>query len=167
MNAAYSINATLMILCFWCIPWWVYNAFIRSESFHPMGTQVLPTPNWLSCGIPYVSTNPAKNDCETVKLDAWSVGHLLIYFTLGLLVPGMWIVVFLISIACETFEYTVGWRARWLMDPLVNMVGYGLGHLFYIDLRHWTLLKRWETALILVGSLTLLLFLNRPATNQT
>jgi len=158
----YSVNATLMVLCFWCAPWWFYNAFIRSDSFNPMGLQVLPTPQWLSCGIPYVSWNPAKNKCENVKLDMWSLGHLLIYFTLGLLVPDQWLAVFLISLGCEAFEYAVGWRARWLMDPLVNMAGYALGHLVHLDLRGYSLLHRWETAAGLLGLLTLLLFLNRP-----
>lgn len=158
----YEINIVLLLLVFWCIPWWIYNCFIRTKDFHPMGTEVLPTPKWISCGIPYVSIDPKKNVCENVKFDGWTIGHILIYFTIGMVLPGYWRQIFLLSIACEIFEYIVGWRARWLMDPLTNMFGYLLGHLIIINLRNWSFLNTNQTTYTLVLMLGLLLFMNRP-----
>lgn len=158
----YIINIALLVLVAWCIPWWIYNRFIRTKSFHPMGKQVLPTPRWMACAIPYVSHDPKKNKCENVKFDGWTLGHVAIYFTLGMFLPGYWIQILLLSIACEVFEYIVGWRARWIIDPLANVVGYLLGHVVYINLRHIKWIWRQSITAILIVVLCIILLLNRP-----
>ena len=125
----YKLNVLLVVLLLWCIPWWLYNRFILTKDFHPMSSVKWDaTPRWLSCAIPYVSRDPEKDDCAAVKLDGWSVGHVLIYATVGMVLPGQWAAVLGISILFEAFEYVVGWRARWLMDPATNLVGYAIGH---------------------------------------
>lgn len=159
----YKINVLLLILVIWCIPWWVYNRFLRTKEFHPMGTHVLYTPRWMSCAIPYVSTNPKKNHCENVKFDGWSIGHVLIYFTLGMFLPGYWWQILVLSVLSEAFEYIVGWRARWIIDPLANMVGYLLGHLVYINLHGWKWITKTYSTFLLTILLATLLFLNRPS----
>lgn len=161
----YALNVVLVVLMLWCIPWWAYNRFVRSREFHPMGAiKWEGTPRWLSCAVPYVSTNPKKNDCAAVKVDAWSAGHVLIYATVGMVLPGHWLAVLALSIACEAFEYAVGWRARWLMDPAANLLGYAIGHLVHVDLSSSVraLSSPTTTALASIG-LALLLFLNRPS----
>lgn len=159
----YHLNILLLILTVWCIPWYIYNRFIRTKEFHPMGKLKFPTPHWASCGIPYVSRNPKKNDCKQVKFDGWSIGHVLIYITLGMVLPGYWFSVLGLSILCEAFEYVVGWRARWIIDPLANLFGYAIGHLITIDLTKNAFLRRQTTTWILGTGLALLLFLNRPS----
>jgi hypothetical protein len=163
MNTLYLLNVVLLVLFLWCIPWWMYNRFVRTKEFHPMGTVVLPTPKWLSCAIPYVSTNPKKNKCENVKFDGWSIGHVLIYATVGMVLPGHWVAVLALSVACEAFEYAVGWRARWLIDPIANMVGYMIGHVYYVNLHALPWLSSMVTTNVLAGGMALLLYLNRPA----
>lgn len=159
----YKLNIIILVLVAWSIPWWVYNRFIRTPQFHPMSMQVLPTPHWMSCAIPYVSHNPKKNKCENVKIDGWSVGHVLIYFTLGMVAPGYWWQMLVLSLACETFEYIAGWRARWIIDPVANMLGYALGHLFILNLRHMKWISNTNTTYILIVLMGILLFLNRPS----
>ena len=162
----YKLNVLLVVLLLWCIPWWLYNRFIRTKEFHPMGSlKWEATPRWLSCAIPYVSRDAERDDCAAVKLDAWSVGHVLIYATVAMVLPGQWAAVLAISILCEAFEYAVGWRARWLMDPATNIVGYAIGHaLWHIDLSKTVpaLSTRTATAVASAG-LALALFLNRPS----
>ena len=98
-GALYKLNILLIVLMLWCVPWWLYNRFIRSDEFHPMGALKWEgTPNWVSCTIPYVSNNPEKNDCTAVKFDAWSIGHVLIYITVGMVLPGHWLTVFGLSL---------------------------------------------------------------------
>ena len=163
-DTLYKINILLLLLALWCVPWWIYNRFIRTKDFHPMGRQVLHTPRWMSCGIPYVSHNPKKNNCENVKFDGWTIGHILIYFTIGMVLPGYLVPIIALSILCEAFEYAVGWRARWIIDPLANLVGYLLGTLFYLNLRGYKFLtKSTNTTLFLTASLLIILFLNRPS----
>ena len=163
MYSRYIVNVVLLVLVVWSIPWWIYNRFIRTDKFHPIGDVKFPTPKWMSCAIPYVSTNPKKNFCENVKFDGWSLGHIGIYFTLGLLVPGLWKEVLGISLGCELFEYVVGWRARWIIDPVANCFGYLLGHIYYINLDNFKWLSNKYTTFGLAIFMILILYLNRPA----
>lgn len=158
----YKINVLFFVLLLWCIPWWIYNCFLRTKKFHPMGKNVFYTPKWMSCAIPYVSTNPKKNNCENVKFDGWSIGHILIYMTLGMVLPGYWFQILILSYACEIFEYIVGWRARWIIDPLVNMFGYLLGHLVFFNLRWIPFLNTYTGLFWISLSLIFILFMNRP-----
>lgn len=162
-SSRYIVNTLLLVLIAWCIPWYVYNRFIRTKEFHPMGTHVpIPTPQFLSCAIPYVSRNPKKNDCTKVKFDLWSVGHVLIYATIGMVLPGYWLPVLILSILCEAFEYIVGWRARWLIDPIANLFGYAIGHMVYVKLTMPWLVAPIATVYLSVA-LAIILLLNRPA----
>jgi hypothetical protein len=158
----YKVNVVVLLLVLWCIPWYVYNRFIRTKTFHPMSVHVLPTPHWMSCGIPYVSKNEKKNKCENVKIDGWSVGHVLIYITIGMVLPGYWAQILLLSIACEAFEYAVGWRARWIIDPVANLFGYLLGHVVYVNLRDYKWISKVETTVVMLAGLAFILFMNRP-----
>lgn len=128
-----------------------------------MSVHVLPTPHWMSCGIPFVSRNPKKNHCENVKFDGWSMGHVLIYITIGMVLPGYWLEILILSLACEMFEYVVGWRARWIIDPTANLVGYLIGHLIYINLRGFTWISKTQTTMIIISLLAIILFLNQPS----
>ena len=67
-NLIYKINILLFVIIFWSILWFLYNRFIRSKSFHPMGKEVIPTPKILSCAIPIVSIEPKKNKIENLKI---------------------------------------------------------------------------------------------------
>jgi hypothetical protein len=157
-----TINVLLLLIVFWCVLWWVYNRFMRTKEFHPMGKQLLPTPKWMSCAVPYVSHNPAKNLCENVKFDGWSLGHVVVYLTIGMVLPGYWWQIFALSVVCEAFEYVVGWRARWILDPVANMVGYLLGHMVYVNLTGLSWLHTGNTTMALVLGLASVLFVNRP-----
>jgi hypothetical protein len=163
----YHLNILLLVLTLWCIPWWMYNRFIRTKEFHPMGKLKFPTPYWASCGIPYVSRNPKKNDCTQVKFDGWSIGHVLIYITIGMVLPGYWFSVLGLSILCEAFEYTVGWRARWIIDPIANLIGYAIGHLVTVNLvtvtKTYPFLRSQMATFLFGTGLALLLFFNRPS----
>lgn len=159
----YQVNIALLVLLLWCIPWWVYNRFIRSKKYHPMGEVIFRVPHWVSCGIPYVSHNPKKNKCENVQFDGWSLGHLLIYITLGMVIPGYWKEVLALSIVCEAFEYAAGWRARWILDPGVNLIGYLVGQLAVVDFSGATWLSSTNTTGALLMGMIGVLWLNRPS----
>jgi hypothetical protein len=70
-----------------------------------------------------------NNNCNNEDLDGWSIMHIMIYFTLGLFLPNAHLEVLGISIVSELWEYVIGWRARWILDPITNMFGYHMGTL--------------------------------------
>jgi hypothetical protein len=98
------------------------------------------------------------------------VGHFLIYASIGLFFPNRYAEIFIISLACEAYEYAVGWRARWLLDPVVNMLGYIAGsavetrHKFklYSRAKHVLAMHSMGCSFSLVGILGLILFANQP-----
>lgn len=109
-----------------------YNFVIRPHYKNPLMDDPLTRfslklPASMKCYIKEVSRRPENNVCDKENLDGWSIGHFAIYFTIGLFVPGAYIWVFLISVLCEVWEWHQGWRARWFLDPIVNMLGYVAG----------------------------------------
>jgi len=170
LDSCYSFNVLLLIGVGWCILWWIYNYFIRTPTFHPLGTILLNVPSWIQTLTPHVSTNPKKNDPRLLNIDGWSIGHVLIYASIGMFFPGKCTEILLISFLCEAYEYAVGWRARWLLDPVANMVGYVLGVLIesrynlnlYNRLKRVLVFQKMGCSFTLVGALLAVLFVNQP-----
>lgn len=169
-ESCYSLNVLLLIGVGWCILWWMYNYFIRTPAFHPMGTVFLQVPTWIQNLTPHVSLNPKKNDPRLLNIDGWSIGHVLIYATIGMFFPNKYLEILVISFICEAYEYAVGWRARWLLDPVANMVGYILGCLIekrynlhlYTRLKRTLMLHKIGCSFSLVAIFLAILFANQP-----
>lgn len=172
-----DINILLLILFIWCIPWYLYNCLIRSKTYHPLSKIFINLPQWITCTIPYVHKDPIKNKdaCKLVHFDGWCIGHILIYLTIGLFFTGKYTEVFIISILCEIYEYIVGWRAKWILDPLVNMIGYVLGDLInkifhlnlYYKISHIAFFKELNCTYLLILLIGIILYLNRPCMIST
>ena len=121
-----------VLLIIWVIVWMLYNVSIRPMYPNPLLDDPLTTfkislPDCTKCYIKEVSTNPDNNDCTKEDIDGWTLGHIAIYYTIGLFVPNIHFEVFIISMLCEIWEYRCGWRARWIVDPITNLLGYQLG----------------------------------------
>ena len=163
LDSCYSFNVLLAIGLMWCAIWWFYNYFIRSPSYHPLGTILLRVPSWIQNLTPHVSTNPKKNDPRLLNIDGWSLGHVLIYANIGMVFPGKYAEILLISILCEMYEYAVGWRARWLLDPLANMLGYVIGSQFKVNwFKRLRIFETWGCMFSLVVVLLGILVANQP-----
>ena len=151
--------------------WWMYNYFIRTPAFNPMGIVLLRVPSWIQTLTPHVSTTPTKNAPKKLQnIDGWSVGHFLIYASIGLFLPNRYAEIFIISLICETYEHVVLWPTRWLLDPVVNMLGYIAGSAFetrhklklYDRAKQLMALHSMGCSFSLVGILVLILFANQP-----
>jgi hypothetical protein len=82
-DSCYSLNVLLFIGVFWCILWWFYNYFIRTPSFHPLGTIFLHVPSWIQNLTPNVSLNPhwTRSDlCNHWFVFSWQVYRNIIDF---------------------------------------------------------------------------------------
>ena len=170
LHLCYSFNVLLFIGVFWCMLWWLYNYFIRTSTFNPLGTVIMNVPSWIQDLTPHVSTNPIKNNPKLLNIDGWSIGHILIYASIGLFFPGKYVEILFISVLCELYEYLVGWRARWLLDPVVNMIGYMVGTAIedacsfnlYNKLNNVLVFQHIGCSFSLVGILIIILFFNQP-----
>lgn len=162
----WQINLIIWVLAFWILLWWSYNFLIRTPDFHPMGIVLFDMPHVLKCTIKEVSRTPEKNDCNNAKCDMWSIGHLLIYISIGYIFPNHYLFILILSILCEAFEYIVGWRARWICDVLTNMIGYILGSLlayrFYYDLSKLPYVQTPLSGIVGMITIIILLTVNQP-----
>jgi len=128
-----QLDLILFILIGWTAVWMYYNKYIRPKYKpnpllnDPLTQFKIELPSQFKCYIKNVSSRKENNDCRNEDIDGWTLGHIAIYFTIGLFVHDVeWAVLF-ISFGCEIWEYFAGWRARWVLDPLTNFAGYMLG----------------------------------------
>lgn len=121
-----------MILSFWTVVWVTYSLAIRQGlGFHPLKHTVIPLPKWSKCyGLP-TSTHHAYSDCMNTDIDGFSIAHIVIYYTIGMVVPDQYVLILVVSLITEVYEWWRGWRGRWWQDPAVNLLGYWLGSLTY------------------------------------
>jgi len=162
----YQTNVVLLVLLFWCAAWAFYNIVIKRPTFDPMRHTIIQSPRILSCGIPWVYRDKEQNDCTEVHFDGWSVGHFVVYASLAAFAPWRFGIVLAVSLLCEAFEYAWGWRGRWLIDPLVNLLGYAAGHLIFPRPYYLGSQLRWlhypASVLPLCSLIALCLFVNKP-----
>lgn len=71
-----------------------------------------------------------EQGCEKGNFTFFTIIHLVMYIVIGFLVPGYYIEILLISIACELLEAGLGVQSKFLLDPVVNMIGYVIGTQF-------------------------------------
>jgi hypothetical protein len=127
-----KFNITLIVLIMWVFVWFIYNNTLRKLYKNPLLEDPLTkfsieVPSYMKCYIKNVSKKPENNDCSKENLDGWTLGHIAIYYTIGLFVPNAHLLMLIISYLCEFWEYFMGWRARWVLDPITNLLGYHLG----------------------------------------
>ena len=128
-----DINILLVIFIIWTLIWILYNFIIRPHYKpnplldDPMTKFKINVPDWAKCWIKPVSTNPKNNDCSKENIDGWTIGHLLIYITIGIFIKNIDVLIIIVSVFCEIWEYFSGWRARWILDPITNYTGYFIG----------------------------------------
>lgn len=67
--------------------------------------------------------------CEEGDIDYWVLLHGFIYTMIGILIPGQYLAVTIMSILFEFMQTYMGNGARFIVNPLVNLTGYGLGSL--------------------------------------
>ncbi len=73
--------------------------------------------------------------CNEEIIDGWSVLHFFIYVIIGYLYPGEYVFIFISSIFIEMIEHLTWFRPKYILDPLVNITAYGMGHLLNLLLR--------------------------------
>lgn len=111
INNITIVNRLLIIYVICLILWMFYNFFIRQRYEDPL------------------NDDPLSSFKYSIDIDGWNISHLVLYFIIGLFIPNAHIYIIIISILWEIVEYILTWRAKWILDPVVNLFGYFLGTL--------------------------------------
>jgi hypothetical protein len=104
---------------------WLGTIIIRFVFLHyypmpRMGKPIIEVPYGMKCYF-------GQKDCENGDFTIFTIFHLISYIVVGYVVPGYYLEIFVISILCELLEYGMGFEAKYLLDPLVNEIGYVIG----------------------------------------
>ena len=110
------------IICFlWFISILVRWLYCSDKKIDPLESlPKIKVPKCIKCIIKH-------NKCETGDINAWNVIHLIIYITVGYLVPDRYLVILYISILNELIEIGTGNTAKLIIDPITNLIGYFIG----------------------------------------
>ena len=127
MNRGCKISGIVIILAMTMAFWFFYNKIIRKSNGDSFEGTLFNFPNSIKCLFPNVSYKEHKNICEDADFDGWSVLHVILYVLMGALFPNEYVLVLILSIFSEMWEYVSGWGARWIVDPLVNLSSYWVG----------------------------------------
>jgi hypothetical protein len=93
-----------------------------------------------------------ESTCKHGNVVIWTVFHVILYIIAGILIPGHYLVMLLISILCEAIEASLGITSKFIIDPLFNIFGYLIGNLIsmYFDVSYKNIeilrpLRQWFT----------------------
>ena len=114
----------ISLVAIFAVAFWVFFHLLIEPAYgNFLLYKFIVVPTWVKCPF----THPK---CVSGDLDGWSLYHLLDHFLMGLLYPHLRLetyFVFFQSQICEFGELIAGERARFIVDPGVNVLGYVLG----------------------------------------
>lgn len=68
-------------------------------------------------------------DCMEGDVDGWSLAYGLVYFIVGLLYPDRYLGITIFAIAVELLCPYIGFKTRYIINPLIAITTYSLGSL--------------------------------------
>jgi hypothetical protein len=66
-------------------------------------------------------------NCMEGDIDGWSIAYGLAYFITGLLYPNRYLAIITIAVMTEILGPCIGFKSRYIMNPLIAISTYGLG----------------------------------------
>jgi hypothetical protein len=96
---------------------YIFLNYFPREKVH---SYIIPIPYGLKCYF-------GENGCEGGDFTIFSIIHIVSYIVVGYFVPGYYLEILTISIACELLEYGMGIQSKYLLDPAINLFGYFIG----------------------------------------
>jgi hypothetical protein len=68
-----------------------------------------------------------ENNCQNADFTFFTIIHIVSYIIIGYYVPDQYVIILIVSVLCEFMEYFMGFQAKFILDPIVNIVGYFIG----------------------------------------
>jgi hypothetical protein len=120
-----DIQGILILQALAGLCWLTYNKTLRKKHGDLIGNKIpeIDMPGILKCNV------LEFDQCEKSVLDGWSLCHFIVHAITGFLFPGKTFFIFIIAIMTELFEQIIGFRAKYILDPITNVVSYGIGTL--------------------------------------
>lgn len=121
--ATTNVPGICLVAIFAVVAWVLFHLLLEPLYGNFLLFKILSVPSWVKCPFPHPK-------CEAGDVDGWSLYHLLDHFFAGLFFPHVSVEVYFVffqSLLCEFGELVAGERARFLVDPGVNVLGYMLG----------------------------------------
>merc|ERR1711965_334170 len=123
-NISGICGVALVAVCIWVL----FHLFIVPDFGNILLFKVVLMPQSVKC--PLANLNIAEPKCEEGDIDGWSLWHFSDHFVMGFLYPHLSCEAYFVlfqSFLCELGEFVGGERARFVVDPGVNLLGYGIG----------------------------------------
>jgi|SRR5579872_1979626 len=73
-------------------------------------------------------------DCMEGDIDGWSIAYGLAYFITGLLYPDRYLAIIIICVMTEILGPCLGFKSRYIINPLIAISTYGLGSIIRFKL---------------------------------
>jgi len=116
-----DIIKIILIIIIFVIVIQIYNIFYKSKyGDYFKSIKIADVPDSVKCFF-------KEPQCEEGNIDGWSIVHALLYFGIGLVFPGHYITIIVISIIYEIIQPYLGNQPRYIINPLINLTGYSLG----------------------------------------
>jgi hypothetical protein len=105
------------------ILWFVYNQTIRKIFGDILEPILLDPMHKYKCVINFTR-------CNEQHIDGWSISHIIINFIAGYYYPNEYWFIIILSFLTEMFEHWLGFRPRYILDPITNLTAYYIGCYF-------------------------------------
>ncbi|XWV25250.1 hypothetical protein QJ856_gp0522 [Tupanvirus deep ocean] len=116
-----QIKKIVILLIIFAIIWQIYNYTYRARYGDFLkNIKIADVPHSVKCFF-------NEPGCEEGDIDGWAIVHGLMFFIIGLIVPNQYLAVIVISIIFEIVQPYLGNKARYILNPLINLTGYAIG----------------------------------------
>jgi len=122
---AHEINYALILGIIWFSLWGVYKKLIKKFQLEDIFSRIfMKFPNYLKC---YPFNSVLNKDCLQNDMTFYAIVHIIIYITVGFIVPNYYLTVLIVSIMFEIYEFIIGQPCKIIRDTSMNMFGYFIG----------------------------------------
>lgn len=116
-----DIKKIMLLIFMFAIVWLIYNYTYKARYGDILqNMKIMDVPHAVKCYF-------GEENCDEGNIDAWSLLNMFVYFVIGYIVPGHYLLIIIVSIAFEIVKPMFGSNAKLIVDPLINLTGYAIG----------------------------------------
>lgn len=100
----------------------LYEQYYIPKYGDSLSGSIIDVPHSIKCAFD-------EPQCETGDIDYWSIIHAVGFFVLGYFIPNQYLTVLILSVFIVIIEPYIGYKPKYIIDPLINITFYSLGSL--------------------------------------
>jgi len=114
---------TSLIIIIVIITWIIYFfTFCEKIGIFLTNRKLIEVPYSVKCFF-------GEDKCEEGDINGWSLVNLILYFIIGVTLPGQYLLIIILAIVFEFLKQYVGYQSTYIIGPLIKITGYSLGSL--------------------------------------